>query len=275
MRHLRHVDLGVLDGAVLLFGGPYSNAHAVDALLSEAAARAIVPSHMICTGDVVAYAGQPTATIAAMREQGIAVVAGNCEIQLAAGATDCGCGFESGSACDLLSMRWFCFASQTIAPSDKMWMAGLPDVISFVHQGARYGVIHGGVTDVARFVWPTSQAEVFELEWQALELSIGPVDHIIAGHSGIPFIRDTPRGRWINAGVVGMPPHDGRQQTRFAVLDGGEVQIHRLDYDAQAAARAMAQAGLPPDYARSMISGYWPSEDILPEGLRAPSLANG
>ena len=220
MRQLTHHDLGCLDGPVLLFGGPYSNAQATQAVLAEAARLGIGAQNIICTGDVVAYAGDPAAVVAQIRALGCAVVAGNCELQLASGAADCGCGFETGSDCDLLSVSWFNYAAQQIDTDAIDWMGGLPDVVTFTHQGARYGVIHGGVADVAAFVWSTSPPEVFEAERQALARCIGPVDHIIAGHSGIPFVRDTPRGSWINAGVIGMPPHDGRQQTRFAVLDG-------------------------------------------------------
>lgn len=272
---MKHADLGTLNGPVLLFGGPYSNIQALDALITVAAARGIECGHMICTGDVVAYCGGPVQTVQRMRDLECAVVAGNCEVQLASGAPDCGCGFEEGSACDLLSAGWYGFAASAVHAADKAWMGRLPDVVTFTHQGARYGVLHGGVTDVFRFIWASSDASVFAQEWTALEEQVGPVDHVIAGHCGIPFIATTAKGRWINAGVIGMPPHDGRQQTRFAILDGGEVQIHRLDYDVAGALRDMAEAGLPEGYRRGLQSGYWPSEDVLPADLRLPSLASG
>lgn len=272
---MKHHDLGALNGPVLLFGGPYSNVQALSALISAASMRGIGAGHMICTGDVVAYCGAPVQTVQRLRDLGCAVVAGNCEVQLASGAPDCGCGFEEGSACDLLSVGWYGVASSVLGAADKAWMHALPDVLTFTHQGARYGVLHGGVTDISRFIWNNSDASVFAEEWQALEDHVGPVDHIIAGHCGIPFIRKTDQGRWINAGVIGMPPHDGRQQTRFAVLDGGEVQIHRLDYDVTGAMQDMAAAGMPEVYRRGLQTGYWPSEDILPPDLRLPSLASG
>ncbi|MEP3688680.1 MAG: metallophosphoesterase [Sulfitobacter dubius] len=203
------------------------------------------------------------------------MVAGNCELQLASGAEDCGCGFAPGSNCDMLSGAWYAHAAQALAAEAKTWMGSLPDVTVFQHHGQRYGVIHGGVRNVARFIWSESAEAVFEEEWQALEEIVGPVDHIIAGHSGLPFIRETPRGRWINAGVIGMPPHDGAQQTRVALLDGGEVTFHRLSYDVAGAVADMAKAGLPRAYADALQSGYWPSEDVLPPGLRVPSLARG
>ena len=74
---------------------------------------------MICTGDIVAYCGAPQRCVAQMRVLGCAVVAGNCEIQLGQGAQECGCGFEAGSACDLLSAGWYGFASQMLNRDDK------------------------------------------------------------------------------------------------------------------------------------------------------------
>ncbi|MGB3242899.1 MAG: metallophosphoesterase family protein [Sulfitobacter sp.] len=272
---MKHSDLGVLDDAVLLFGGSYSNACALQALLARAEEMRISCDNMICTGDLVAYCGEPGKTLALTIGLGIHVVAGNCEIQLAAEAIDCGCGFDAGSVCDLLSAGWFAYAASKVSADQRRWMAGLPDIVTFRHQGARYGVIHGGVTDVARFIWSTSTAEVFGAEWCAAEEQVGPLDNIICGHSGIPFIRQTSRGRWINAGVIGMPPHDGSQQTRFAVLDGGEVIIHRLQYDVTSAVASMKDAGLTQGYERALLTGYWPSEDILPAALRLPTLASG
>ena len=41
-------------------------------------------------------------------------------------------------------------------------MASLSDVISFIHSGANYGVIHGGASDIARFFWSSTATEVLE-----------------------------------------------------------------------------------------------------------------
>lgn len=260
---------------MLLFGGPYSNLQALEALLGQARARRIAPGHMICTGDVVAYCGDPCATVDAVRQAGIALVAGNCEKQLASGALDCGCGFEQGTTCDLLSAGWFAFANRQIGQAERAWMGDAPDIISFSQAGLRYGVIHGGVADIARFVWETSPEAVFASEWAAVENRIGPVDRIIAGHSGLPFVKETAHGAWINAGVIGMPPHDGCADTRFAVLDQGAVVFETLRYDVNGAVAAMQRAGLTQGYHQALASGYWPSEDVLPPELRRASLARG
>jgi predicted phosphodiesterase len=274
-RDMRHEHIGNLVGPILVFGGPYSNVQATNALLEQAKSRGIAGQNLICTGDVVAYCAAPCETVQAIRQSGCAVVAGNCEIQLAAGALDCGCGFEEGSTCDLLSAGWFAFANAQIQSDDRQWMAQRPDIISFDHAGARYAVIHGGISDVARFIWETSDQAVFVQEWEGVEALIGPVDHIIAGHSGIPFVRETAKGRWINAGVIGMPPHDGAPNTRFAVIEAGQVTLCNLEYDAATAAAQMQSVGLTQGYEKSLISGIWPSEDILPHDLRLYTRVSG
>lgn len=265
---MKHRDLGVLDKDVMLFGGPYSNWQAIDALLRRAKAAGIAADHMICTGDIVAYCGAPAQSVAAVRAAGCAVVAGNCEVQLAQNAPDCGCGFEEGTTCDRLSASWYAYAQAQLDADARMWLGALPDVLSFRHHGLRYGVVHGGVTDVARFIWETDDDAVFMEEWDELEAVAGPIDAVISGHSGLPFQRETSRGSWINAGVIGMPPHDGAPQTRFAVLSAGQVQNLRLGYDVQGAFDDMTAAGLPVEYRNALKSGYWPSEDVLPADLR-------
>lgn len=268
-----HLDLGDINGPVVVFGGPYSNAQATSALLE--AAQGWPEAALICTGDVVAYGGAPARTVELLQKSGATVVAGNCEVQLASDADDCGCGFAAGSACDLLSTGWYGFARRHVDAAARAWMAGLPRLVSFRHCGKRYGVIHGGVTDIARFLWPVSPDAEFHAEWDALEAQIGPVDCVLAGHCGLPFRRVLPKGLWINAGVIGLPPNDGGQATRFAVLEDGQARFHRLTYDAAAARADMVAAGLIQGYHASLLSGYWPSEDILPPELRVSSSASG
>ncbi|MFY0659997.1 MAG: metallophosphoesterase family protein [Shimia sp.] len=272
---MRHQDLGELAGPVLLFGGPYSNLQATEVVLAQAEALDVPTGHVICTGDVVAYCAQPAETVAAVRAAQAVVVAGNCEKQLAANALDCGCGFEAGTTCDLLSAGWYAHANAEVDAEARCWMAGLPDVVTFQQGRVRVAVIHGGVTDVARFVFSVSPEAVFVEEIAALEALVGPVDVVIAGHSGIAFQRQVGGATWVNAGAIGMPEHDGRQETRFVVLCDGCAEIKALSYDAEAAQAAMQASGLTQGYDRALLSGYWPSVDVLPQALRLPSLAKG
>lgn len=271
---MRIADLGELRGPVLIFGGPYSNLQATQAILAQARGRDIAPERMICTGDVVAYCAEPAETVALIRAAGCAVLAGNCERQLAQNAMDCGCGFDAGTHCDLLSAGWYAHANRSVGADARAWMDGLPDLILFTHAGRRAAVIHGGLSDVSRFVWPVSDVMVFEEEISHIQEVAGHIDLVFAGHSGLMFQRQIGAVDWINAGAIGMPPHDGRVETGFAVLDHG-VTFHRLAYDHRGAAAAMRAAGLVQGYDRALLSGYWPSEDVLPPVLRRAACANG
>ncbi len=265
---MKILDLGVLAGDVLVFGGPYSNLQALEALLGEAARRAIPAGRMICTGDVAGYGADPEACIDRVRAAGVAVVAGNVERQLAAGAGDCGCGYAEGSACDRLSAGWYGHADAQVDRAARDWMEALPDMAVFAHEGRRYAVVHGGLTDIARFLWPSTPGDAFGREITAIEAAAGPVDGVIAGHAGLAFERVVSGVHWINAGAIGLPPHDGRAKTRYVILSADGARIKRLSYDHHAAASAMRAAGLVQGYETSLETGIWPSEEVLPPELR-------
>jgi hypothetical protein len=127
---------------------------------ARAAELGIAPSCCICTGDVVAYCGEPEETIAAIRDWACHVIAGNCEEQLAVGAGDCGCGFEKGTECDQLAKDWYEFANERISCSDRAWMASLPKALSFTAgRGVAFLVVHGGL-DVIKSCSPPSDLQL-------------------------------------------------------------------------------------------------------------------
>jgi predicted phosphodiesterase len=257
------------DGPLLVFGGPYSNLQATQAILAEAARRGIPSQRVICTGDVVAYGADAAACCDLIMASGIWVIAGNCEENLAAGALDCGCGFEEGTACDLLSRAWYAHANGQVTAAHRAWMAGLPyRLIIRLPDGRRLAVLHGGARDISRFIF--ASAEHKDL---ADEIAATGCDGVIAGHCGIPFVRQVGPGVWINAGAIGMPADDGTPRIWLVLLTPGKaglsVEILPLQYDHAAAAAAMRATGLPEGYAAALGSGLWPSCDVLPPAERA------
>lgn len=260
---MRVQDFGRFDEPIVLFGGPYSNLAALEALSTIIGER---PA--ICTGDVVAYGAEPVQTVNLMQAMAVHCIAGNCERQVAEGALDCGCGFENGSSCDLLSRGWYSYLSSECDPDTITWLADQPELGVFIQGKRRYAVVHGGATAINRFIWPDSQSEVFLEEITALEGHLGKIDGIVAGHCGIAFHRKIEEYQWINAGAIGLPAHDGRPETRYAVLTDGDVVIERLSYEHESARSAMVRVGLTQGYHDTLRSGLWPSEDVLPPSLR-------
>jgi predicted phosphodiesterase len=253
-----------LEGAerLLFFGGPYSNLEATKAMRAKAARLGIDKTHTICTGDVVAYCANPAETVAEIRDWGIHVVSGNCEQQLAAGASDCGCGFSDGSACDILSKGWFGFADARINRDDRDWMGDLPDEVLFTWAGRRFRVVHGACNETSRFVFP-SQHDVM-----AEQLGRCGADIVVAGHSGLPFGHLIGQQAWLNAGVIGKPANDGTRDGWYGLMskspEGISFELRRLAYDAETARAAVLAAGCAIPYGETLGTGLWPNNDVLP-----------
>ncbi len=254
------------DGPLLVFGGPYSNLRATEAMRAEAERLGIPPDRIICTGDVVAYCAEPEETTALMRDWGVHVIAGNCEEQLAEGAEDCACGFEEGSECDLLAKGWYPYANGKVSAESRAWMGDLPRSLMINYAGFRLRVIHGGVGQINRFLF-ASESEALDDEFKTADCDV-----IIAGHAGVPFISRVAGGVWFNPGVIGMPANDGTPQVWYGLIeaeaDGLRFSTRRLSYDHLDAAATLRRAGHADGYARTLITGLWPSLDIFPPAER-------
>jgi predicted phosphodiesterase len=240
---------------------------AVAALERRAGELGIPPSHCICTGDVVAYCAEPEETVAAVRAWGCHVVAGNCEEQLAAAAVDCACGFEAGTECDRLAKGWYPFANARVSTDSRSWMAELPKTLVFTFAGRTFRVVHGGVDVVNRFVFASERRVMAE------ELNRSGAEIVVAGHAGLPFIERVGRSVWFNPGVIGMPANDGTANVWYGLIEVEDdhvlLSLHRLAYDHHGAAAAMRRCGHADGYARTLVTGLWPSLDVLPAAEQA------
>lgn len=254
-------------GPILVFGGPYSNLAATLAMRREAERLSIPPSRVICTGDVVAYAAEPVETTALIRDWGCHVIAGNCEEQLGAGAGDCGCGFDEGTACDRMAKGWYAFADRRMPEDDRAWMRALPSLARFTLGGLSWAVVHGGVRQTNRFVFASDTQAIRE------ELSAAGTDVVIAGHAGLPFAARSGSLLWFNPGVIGMPANDGTPEVWYGLITPQDLHVafslKRLGYDHLASAAAMRRSAHADGYARTLVTGVWPTLDILPAAERA------
>ena len=263
------LDLGLLEGPVLCFGGPYSNAQATQALMAEAGHRGIPADSMICTGDVVAYGGDPVACVDLIRDARVPVVMGNCEESLGFAAQDCNCGFEEGSDCAHWSEAWFANAATALDEDAKAWMRALPRQVRFEMAGRRFCVIHGGIDNISQYVFASTSGETKAAIIERLE-----VDAVIAGHSGLPFTEILGPGLWHNAGAIGLPANDETSRGWFSVLtpevETGAIKItlHSLDYDHQQAARILRAVTPDLPYAETLTTGLWPNMAVLPDTER-------
>ena len=260
-------DLGVLDGQILVFGGPYSNFQATQAVLDKAKELHIPPSNIICTGDVTAYCGNPQETSKILKESGVHIIQGNCDESLANDSDDCDCGFGEDTVCEVLADRWYNFSKSNTDPDLKKWMGTLPFRIEFIYGGKKFHVLHGSDEKINEFVFSSSPDDH---KYEQIEQT--GADIVLCGHNGIHFTSVIKDKVWHNAGVVGMPANDGTTRGWYSVIsqnDEGIIFSHKvLEYDYQSAAEAMRENGLM-EYVKTVETGLWPSLDVLPEAEKA------
>ncbi len=261
-------DLGAFDEPVLIFGGVYSNLEAFEALIAAANAAGIAPQRMIHSGDIIAYGADPADCAATLRDLGCPAIQGNVEAQIAAGAMDCGCGFDEGSSCDALSARWYMYAQPKVPQDLAVWMGALPDHIRFSMAGIDVRVVHGAPSRVNRFLYGPEASSDFEEE-----LALAPEQLIVGGHCGFPFYHRFGARGWLNTGAVGITADDGTPRTWYATLtpvtDGIDIAIRALDYNHGTAVAKLRDADLPEPYAVALEGGPLPNRDTLPDALRA------
>lgn len=259
----RTIEIGSFNEPILVCGGAYSNLEALSALLEKARALSIPPSRIIHTGDAIAYCADPSATAALLRESGVHCIQGNVEESLSACLPDCGCGFSENSLCKRLAAEWFAFADARIGDDLRRWMGKLPQHLTLTLAGKTVRVVHGSATSVNRFMFASQPDVEFDAELDAADAEL-----VIAGHSGIPFTRRVGARYWHNSGPLGLPANDGTPRVWFSILqpEGDTIRMRHcaMDYDYKAANEKMRSAGVCAEYAETLITGLWPSLDILP-----------
>lgn len=281
MTDLNVLELGQLEAPLLIFGGNYSNLQASQALQKWAVANDFQAQQCICTGDIVAYCGNPYETVELIRDWGVHCIQGNVEQSLATKADDCGCGFDENTTCDILSRGWYPIADAAVKQDQRDWFKKLPEHLQFSIVGKTVRVVHGAVSDTSRFMFDSQDDKDFLDEFALTEnnqssnseASNNQIDIIIAGHSGLPFTKTiTQNGSqklWHNSGALGMPANDGTKDVWFSVLElvDGDLTFthHRLEYEVESAYQQMIERHLTQGYHQALNTGLWPSMDVLPE----------
>ncbi len=252
---------------LLVFGGCYSNLAATQSMRAVAVELGIKPQQIICTGDLIAYCAEPVEVLDLIQDWGIHVLMGNCEESFGFEQLDCGCGFKPTSVCSALSITWYQYASQRLGSEHRTWMKSLPRIIEFQYQSARFRVVHGSVTSINQFIFPSTDAKM-----KLSQINQTDADVVIGGHSGIPFgqllVDEALKNKiWLNSGVIGMPANDGTADGWYLLIDsdssGYRLTWKRLNYDAKASQKTTRIAGML-EYADALTTGLWPNMDILP-----------
>jgi predicted phosphodiesterase len=215
-------------------------------------------------GDLVGYAPWPNEVVALIAAEGIAGVAGNYDSTVGTDYKHCGCRYEDPRQEELshLSYAW---TRQHVGPDTKSFLAGLPFRIDLLpHGGHRAGprvvLVHGTPT-LNTVYWTENRPDDFCLK-MAQHAGMKAGDVIAFGHTHLPWHREVGGIHFVNTGSVGRPK-DGDWRAGYVALEVGEgrvgVEFVRVEYDVEAAMRAIRESELPDDFAEYLRTGGRPA----------------
>lgn len=255
---------------IALCGGPYSNFSAVEAFLE--ATKDI--KYRFCLGDVGGFGPCPDRTLDLLRSSNTICLQGNYDYAIGYGERDCGCGYADPRDRHFAQLSYdYTFANTSL--HHREWLKTLPALIRVEWRGISLLLCHGSPQQVNEFVWESetedSQIENDLQQWQ--------VTGICCTHSGLPWLRCLEGGFWLNAGVLGRPPHEGKRHVYYAIADfpttekTPQPRLIPLNYNVDSVVSLMEKEGLPIEFRESLQQGIWTTcGEILPEAEKTVRL---
>ncbi|HUF78833.1 MAG TPA: metallophosphoesterase [Thermoanaerobaculia bacterium] len=280
---------------IAVFGGVYSNYLALAALLEDARRRGA--EALYCLGDLGAFGPNPEKVRPLLDAGDVRSLQGNYEESLAAGASDCNCGYTDPRDNHFAGLSYRYTAERSSA-AYRAWMGELPK-----RRRVRVGerellLVHGSPRRVNEFLFESTTPAAF------LEVLLDQerADGLLFTHTGLHWHRRLPSGRdAANVGVIGRPANDGRTNVWYTLVeaegeggdedragaeegpasnraDGGggaaglRIEHAALAYDWRALAAEMRAERLPEEFVETIETGWWTTcLEVLPAKERAAS----
>jgi diadenosine tetraphosphatase ApaH/serine/threonine PP2A family protein phosphatase len=239
---------------IAVMGGVYSNWLALEVMLADARRRDV--DAVFCLGDMGGFGPFPDRVFPLLKERGVLAIQGNYDEALAAGRTDCGCGYTDprDNHYALVSYR---YTFRNTSTENRAWLASLP-----AHRRVKLGpyrllMCHGSPRRINEFLWESTTPTGLIRSL----LAAHEADVILCSHTGIKWHRALePDQQLVNVGVIGRPENDGTPRVWYTILTAGaelDVQFVPLEYDHMGLAHLMEAEGLPPEFADTIRTGWW------------------
>jgi len=235
-----------------IFGDIHANLHALEAVLADAKEQGC--THHVCMGDIVGYNAFPKQCLDIVREMDCPVVKGNHDEQASMlGDQD---GFNPLAE---EAMNW---TRDQLTNTDKEWLRTL----RLQRQVRDFTIVH------ATLDTPHKWGYIFNQLDAAASFNYQTTALCFVGHTHTPkaYVRDGSvrtlpldvlplqlgKRYLVNVGSVGQP-RDGDHRASYVIYDTAknELTLRRLDYNLEAAQKAILQAGLPAKLAERLAVG--------------------
>jgi predicted phosphodiesterase len=237
----------------------HANRPALDAVLADIQACSDVEA-IYHLGDLVGYAPWPNEVIEMIRRAGIPGVSGNYDSTVALHYKHCGCRSENAHQ-EELAHQSYSWTLEHTSEEAKRFLRTLPFRIDIRplggHQsGPSIRLIHGN--NVLSTVYVTEDRTDEFLTRMAESMDAKAGDVICFGHTHKRWHRTVGDIHFVNTGSVGRPK-DGDPRAGYVLLTlseaGVDVEFVRVDYDIEAAARAIIASDLPDELAEFLRTG--------------------
>ena len=237
----------------------HANLPALESVLTDIAKRPDVDAtyHL---GDLVGYAPWPNETVALLRANDIAGVAGNYDSTVATDYKHCGCRYEDERQ-EQLSHVSYDWTRRNISPETKDQLGELPFRVDLKPLGGHTSgptvvLVHGTPT-LNTLYWTEDRPDSF-CSKMGEHAGAKAGDVICFGHTHKPWHRVVEGVHFVNTGSVGRPK-DGDWRAGYVLLDIGagepRVEFVRVEYDVERTARGILESDLPHDFADYLRSG--------------------
>jgi Calcineurin-like phosphoesterase superfamily domain len=253
---------------VAVFGGVYSNVHALAATLADARGREA--EAVYCLGDVGGFGPHPDRAVALLRGSGVATIQGNYDAAVAGAAPDCGCGYTDPRDNHFARLSYAYTLAHT-SSEHRRWLGALPSSLRLRLGGSSALLCHGSPRAVNEFLWESTTPDGM----LGAMMDESRADLLLFTHSGIKWHRALGDGRHaVNVGVIGRPENDGCTDVWYTLLTwtrrGLDVEFVPVAYDHERLAREMEAEGLPVEFAETVRTGWWTTcLEVLPAKERA------
>jgi diadenosine tetraphosphatase ApaH/serine/threonine PP2A family protein phosphatase len=234
-------------------GGVYANPFALSAMREDAAQRGC--ERIFCLGDLGGFGAECDAVWPLLLEYGITCIAGNYDIAIGRGDTDCGCGYRDSRDNEFAQVVYDYTRGHT-NPEFAAWMRALPLEHRERIGGLDVHMVHGSPLVVNDFMWESLDDDELRLRMEA-----SGADVLLCTHTGLHWQRRLDGRLVVNVGAIGRPANDGRRVCWYATLDiedgHARAEFVPVAYDWRAHAASMRAAGLPEPFVETVETGWW------------------
>jgi putative phosphoesterase len=218
----------------------HSNLEGLGAVLDE-----VGGIEVFCLGDMVGYGASPNQVLELLRKRNVTCIIGNHDF---AAMTRSYSDFNSRAA---VAAAW---TSNQLTEDNMHFLQGLPRQRAMELAGEKVFLTHGSPEDnLWEYVLPATHSDLFDYYLEKLSVRV-----IALGHTHYPFVWSGKGGTIFNPGSVGQP-RDGDRRASYAILRVGhgdvDVEHKRVEYDVEASAKKIIEAGLPPSLANRLFTG--------------------